>query len=197
MHRSPTATAPMIEGPYSLASPLTCSSCSSSVKYSLMSAPPPRPPLQTQQRPQAFTDRLERAFFLRALLAQGFERHHAARELILAEHEREARAALVGALELGLEAPSAEVHLQRQAGPRRAQPLGEREPFDLAALTREHQVHLGFGAGHHEPLALEQHDDALLPHRPADRWSIRIRYACSSRVRAPGVARHDTRCRHA
>src|ERR1700736_665361 len=96
-------TAPTIHGPHSAVNCLTCSSCSSSVKYSSgMISPLPLSPFQTEQRPQAFTDLGYGVFLLRLILAQGLHCHYPAGHFVVPQNECKLRAALVGTLELRL-----------------------------------------------------------------------------------------------
>ena len=85
-----------------------------------MTTPLP-PPLRPNKTADAFTDLLDGAFLLRQLLAQRLHRDHPAGHLVIPQHQRELRAALVGALELRLEAAAAQIDLQGQiAATRRA-----------------------------------------------------------------------------
>src|ERR1700737_937828 len=106
---------PNIHGAYSLKARLTASSCSSSVKYSSAML---IPPLKTQKPADTFTDLFDRAIFLREFAAQCLHGHHPPGHLVIPQHERIVRAALVGALELCLETAAAQIDLQSQLWPR-------------------------------------------------------------------------------
>src|SRR5579859_1057545 len=129
---------------------------------------PLSPALKTQQDTQAFTDSFDGAFFLCRIPPQILESHDAASHLVVAQNERKLRAALVGALELRLEAAAAQIDLQLQAGPGVAQLFRQTKARNLGALARQHQIHVRPVAQNRESLLLQQHHDALLPHRPAD-----------------------------
>src|ERR1700730_7163788 len=92
-------------------------------------------PLQTQQDPQAFIDSFDGAFFLCRLTPQILDSHDTASQLVVAQNEREFRAALVGALELRLEAAAAQIDLQCQGGPRVSQLFCQSKARNLGPAT--------------------------------------------------------------
>src|SRR5579859_4571002 len=164
---APTSTPPINHGAYSTIKCLTASNCSSSVKYSSAMASP-LPAFKTQQDPQAFIDLGDGTFLLRQLPAQRFHRDHAPGHFVIPQNDRKLRAALVRTLELRLETPAAEIDLQCEVRPGVAQLLRQFETCDLRAFPRQHQIDLRPGALEAQSLLLEEHDDPLLSHGPAD-----------------------------
>src|SRR3984957_6408098 len=128
----------------------------------------PLPALKTQQDTQAFTDLADGAFLLRRLLAQGLHGNHAPRRFVLPQENCKLRAALVRTLQLCLEAPAAEIDLQCEIRPGIAQLLRQFETRDLRLFPRQHQIDVRPVALPAQSLFLEEHDDPLLPHGPAD-----------------------------
>ena len=116
---------------------------------------------------KAVRQHIERQPDLRALDAQRLHARLAGGRFVVADDHRHLRAARVGPAHLGLEAPAAAVLHDREAVV--AQPLGdgEREPVGGLALVHEVDV---LRLGRHGPARLlQQRDQALDPHREADR----------------------------
>src|ERR1700747_3758878 len=78
-----------------------------------------------QARTQAHRQRVDRALALTRLHAQRFHAEHPARELVVADDQRERRTALVGAAELRLEIAATEIQLEAQPRALAAQPLDD------------------------------------------------------------------------
>src|SRR5258708_17235577 len=113
-------------------------------------------PLKTQQDPQAFIDSFDGAFFLRRIPPQILESHDAASHLVVAQNERKLRAALVGALELRLDAAAAQIDLQFQGVPSVAQLFGQTKTRNLRPTTRQPPLPVRPLAPGRETLLLQQ-----------------------------------------
>ncbi len=89
---------------------------------------------------------------LLALVTQGLETYHAIGHLVLPEDQGKARAALVGLLELALEATGAGVDQQAYAGNGAAQLFGQGQGGQLGRFAEGADVEVGrtvqFGGDH-------------------------------------------------
>ena len=75
-----------------------------------------------------------------ALATQGFETYHLLGHLVVTEDQCEQRTALVGFLELALEAAGASIDLQAQVGQLVAHALGQGQACQLGGFTEGTEV---------------------------------------------------------
>ena len=85
----------------------------------------------------------DRALALTRFLPQWFHRHHAARQLVVADDERQRRTAPIGAAELSLEVAAAQVQLEAALRQLIAQPLHETQARRLRTRTIDDNVEIG------------------------------------------------------